>query len=99
MDKLSPEFFGILFSCPTCIGFWVGVLWSNLLYPIVDTNTFVYNSIILISFIHGCFGSFLGWTANLITQILDEYLTNIQLKNEIIVNNPLEVAKKLLTED
>lgn len=99
MDKLSPEFFGVLFSCPTCVGFWIGVIWCNLFYPFIDINVLTYNSIILISFVHGCFGSFFGWTANLITQILEEHLTNIQLKNEIIVNNPLEVAKKLLTED
>lgn len=99
MDKVSPNFFGVLFSCPTCMGFWVGVIWCKFGYSVISLNTLNLHSIYFLFFLHGCFGSFLGWTANLLTSILDEYLTGIQLKHEIIVNDPLKIAREILNEE
>lgn len=103
LDRVSPKFFGLLFNCPTCMGFWVGVLLSTLcpLIQISELNfnfdNVVLNNIVLL-FLHGCFTSCICWLVNLLTTYVDNITTSVELKNEIIVENPLEVAKAILNE-
>lgn len=104
LDKVSPSFFGLLFNCPTCMGFWVGVVFS-IFSPLIQTYdlnfnfnfpTFNYGIVI---FLHGCFTSCICWLVNLFTVYVDGVTTNIELKNEIIVENPLDTAKAILNEN
>jgi len=56
LDKLRPKegFFGELFSCPMCTGFWVGVfLWGTNDY----TELFSYDFSLLTGFFLGCLSS------------------------------------------
>ena len=104
LDRISPKFFGLLFSCPTCMGFWVGVMFSSL-FPMIQIyelnfnfNWPIINNVIII-FLHGCFTSCICWIVNLITVYVDGVTTTVELKNEIIVENPLDTAKAILNED
>jgi hypothetical protein len=100
-ERISPNFFGVLFGCPTCMGFWVGIILS-LLFPLIQISEinsyFGWTAIYWLIFMHGCFSSFINWTWNLLVTYLDAITTKKELENELIIANPLEVAKELLTE-
>lgn len=100
-NRVSPDFFGVLFGCPTCMGFWVGVVLSTFfpLLQISEINSyFGWDYVPMFIFFHGCFSSFINWTWNLLTSYLDIVTTKKELEIELIMANPLEVAKELLTE-
>lgn len=104
LDRVSPNFFGLLFSCPTCMGFWVGVLLS-IFCPLIQISEVFFNfdnanlNNFVLLFLHGCFTSCICWLVNLLTTYVDNVTTFIELKNEIIVENPLDVAKAILKEE
>ncbi len=61
IDKIS-HFLGSLFSCPMCMGFWVGVFWSAMnlsptLLFLEEVNYINYVKYI----IDGCIGSSIAW--------------------------------------
>lgn len=105
MDRISPNFFGILFSCPTCMGFWVGVVVSTF-FAIIQTyeinGLFINNEGIiknaLVLLLHGALSSFFCWITNLFTTYMENISLTVELKNEAIAENPLEVAKQILLE-
>lgn len=44
-DRISPNFFGILFSCPQCFGFWSPIILSGIIgftYSVSFINTELY---------------------------------------------------------
>jgi len=107
MDVVSPNFFGVLFNCPTCMGFWIGIL-TSLFIPIIQISEinsyfdFLNSDWVKISvalLFQGAISSCLNWIANVLMTYLDVISTQVELKNELLVSNPLEVAKQLLTED
>lgn len=105
LDVVSPNFFGVLFGCPTCMGFWVGLIVS-IFFPMIKISEvnfdFVSNTTIqyaILWFMHGAFCSACNWLTNMVTTYVDAVTTNIELKNELIVNNPLEIAKQILSEE
>lgn len=107
MDVVSPNFFGVLFGCPTCMGFWVGILVSIFL-PVVEISEInpYFNfldadwlKIVFALMIQGGVASCLNWITNMLITYVDVISTHAELKNELLVANPLDVAKQLLTED
>lgn len=75
-NNIRPKegFFGKLFKCPMCTGFWVGVFINILLYIL---NKDLFNSIILGSFLSGCISS---GTSYLISRLVDDDGITIKLK-------------------
>lgn len=65
IKKISPKFFGVLFSCPMCMSFWVGVFLSYLfISPITiyfNTNNIIINNEYFITFLDACFSSGIVW--------------------------------------
>lgn len=55
-NKIRPKegFFGALFKCTMCTGFWVGVFVNICLFIL---NKDIFNSIIIGSFLSGCISS------------------------------------------
>lgn len=103
-NRISPDFFGVLFSCPTCTGFWVGYLLS-IVFPIIQISEIngyfnISNSfkIFILLFLHGTFSSTINWIVNTLITWLDGEITKTEIKNEIMVENPLEVARQLLMD-
>lgn len=43
MEKISPNFFGQLFTCPLCFGTWVGFILTIILSVFNEPNLFVDN--------------------------------------------------------
>ena len=107
MDVLSPKFFGVLFGCPTCMGFWVGIFISifipiiqiSEINPYFDFLNANWLKIVFALMIQGGIASCLNWITNVLMTYLDVISTHAELKNELLVANPLDVAKQLLTED
>jgi hypothetical protein len=83
MNKWSPKFFGILFSCPTCFGFWVGVLSYTLGINISNLN---YNPHIML-FIQGGYISAVSYIMNVVTSMCNEVTTTHEINNELTINN------------
>jgi hypothetical protein len=103
-ERFSPNFFGVLFSCPTCTGFWVGYLLA-LVFPVIQIseisgyfNTSNSLKIFVLLFLHGSFSSAINWIVNTLITWLDGEITKTEIKNEIMVENPLEVARQLLMD-
>jgi hypothetical protein len=101
----SPDFFGVLVGCPTCMGFWVGVFLS-LFFPIVQiydlSSEIITNSTVklfALFFLHGCFSSAINWITHLFVTYLDVKTTHVEIKSQLIIENPLEIAKQILTEN
>jgi len=59
-------FFGKLFKCTMCTGFWVGIIVNLLMFLI---NKDIFNSILLGSFLSGCISS---GTSYLLSRIVDD---------------------------
>lgn len=106
-NKISPNFFGVLFECPTCTGFWVGIFVS-LFFPLFQISEFnsyfeIFNSLFIkiffAIFLHGCISSFFNWITNVVITYIDVITTETELKNEIIISNPLDIAKQILNEN
>ena len=49
-------------------------------------------------FLHGTFSSTINWIVNTLITWLDGEITKTEIKNEIMVENPLEVARQLLMD-
>lgn len=107
MDVVSPNFLGILFNCPTCMGFWVGIFVS-IFFPIIqisEINSYFeflnsyWIKLFIAILLQGGIASCLNWIINVLITYVDGISTQIELKNELLVNNPLEVAKQILSED
>lgn len=105
VTNYSPDFWGVLVTCPTCMGFWVG-LFISLFFPLLQisdlSDFFIQNTNVKVAFlflIHGSFSSGINWIIHLLISNLDAKTTQIELKNELIIENPLEIAKQILTDN
>lgn len=96
MDSVSPNFFGILFSCPACMGFWVGVILQAIIGNII---TLEQNYYVLICLVHGAISSGWCWIVHILVSYVDEKTTYIQLQQELLINNPLDIAKQIISEN
>lgn len=43
MEKINPNFLGMLFTCPLCFGTWVGFILTAILSAFNEPNMFVHN--------------------------------------------------------
>lgn len=103
VDGVSPNFWGVLVSCPTCMGFWVGCLVSSIFpflqtYEIPFTFTNENAKIFLTIFLHGAFSSCLNWLTHLLTTIIESKTLTYDLRNEIIADDPISIAKQILND-
>lgn len=39
---INNEFFYTLFSCPQCLSFWCGILFSLFMWPLMNVSTYVF---------------------------------------------------------
>jgi hypothetical protein len=75
MEKVSPDFFGVLFNCMMCTGYWSGVIGYWLFYVcefdlMVNTTPVWYNHI-GVAFIFGCVASGTSWAIKTVLSYLE----------------------------
>lgn len=85
------------------MGFWVGLLVSIALpfvqmYELNFTFTNENAKIFFTIFLHGGFASALNWITHLFTTIIESKTLTYDLRNEIIVDDPLKIAKQILND-
>ena len=75
-EKIRPKqgFFGKLFKCTMCTGFWSGIFINILLFIL---NKDLFNSIILGSFLSGCISS---GSSYVLSKLVDDDGITIKLK-------------------
>jgi hypothetical protein len=65
IKKINPNFFGVLFSCPMCMSFWVGVFLSlTFISPITlyfNTDDIIINNQYYLTFLDACLSSGIVW--------------------------------------
>jgi len=91
MQKKSEDFFGVLFTCPTCMGFWVGVFICLFLFqPIVLTNW------LSSAFVSGCIASGFSTFTFAMLSLIDskQELNEVQTIVAGLTVNDLESGKK-----
>lgn len=92
-EKYSPNFFGILFSCPTCFGFWVGIIFTVLnLIPDIGLQCNFYSLILYI----GSVSSGINWLTHLLVDLIEERIYSSQLKRE---QSLIEIEKIQMLND
>lgn len=72
----SPNFLGVLFSCPKCMGFWVGIILSLTFYSPVSNlgvDNILFNSELWPIFLDGCLGSGTTWLIYNVAEALEVY--------------------------
>jgi hypothetical protein len=83
-DNVSPNFFGILFSCMICWPFWNGVLGSYLIWsPTIDYGVvthgvsvfglFEFPKEVVATFLDGCLTSGTVWLIHTIQETLERH--------------------------
>jgi hypothetical protein len=73
-SKISPNFFGKLFSCPMCLSTWVGALLSTVLSLFGYSTPFTeygITSLPLIIFFDSCFSSGCVWIIHNIEEMTE----------------------------
>jgi hypothetical protein len=70
-NRVSPNFFGDLFTCMICLPFWVGVILSSFIFSISD-NYLGINSVVLSSFIDACLTSGGVWLIHTIQEKIEK---------------------------
>lgn len=102
--KFSPNFWYKLFTCFMCLGFWSGILLTNVLFsPIKQLNLvvdfdvfglFVIPAKYIIIFFDGCLSSSVCWLINTIQEFLERGFVKGITEIKIIKDNP-EIEKEM----
>jgi len=110
MDRINPNFLGILFSCVMCTGFWIGLFLSILLNPVfpfmlafIPFKQFIVMkvAIYLISMVLcGALASGSCWTIDTIVQYMDTQtelaeLEKLKIKYDMLLKSDSESGKAL----
>ena len=69
--RVSPNFFGELFTCMICLPFWVGVLLSLFVFSVSSTYLDI-NSTILSTFVDACLTSGGVWLIHTLQEKLEK---------------------------
>jgi len=69
--RVSPNFFGELFTCMICLPFWVGVLLSLFVFSVSSTYLDI-NSTILSAFVDACLTSGGVWLIHTLQEKLEK---------------------------
>lgn len=93
-ERISPNFWGVLVGCPTCMGFWIGVVLWFVGYGPSDSFD-KYNDVYQI-YLYGCLSSAINWLIHECLDYLHEKTALLTMKREQMLLN-LEIdTKKLL---
>lgn len=110
-EKLYDNFFGLLITCPLCVGFWVGVIQSlvfgsltlSTLSPIVDTSTAflwaqaAFKSLMSIVFDGGLVAG-VAWSLNQVVTLIQSKFTYYDTKELYMQYQMAEDEKELLAK-
>lgn len=108
-DELSKNFFGLLISCPMCVGFWVGVVLSLFVYsPILTTfineKSFIEYSFltflkkILCLLMDGGLISGISWIAHMKLNEIREKIYLHQTENMYLIEKMSKMEENLLNK-
>lgn len=68
--KVSPNFLGILFTCMTCLPFWIGAIISVCFYSPIEHNGFASDYFAV--FLDACLASGLVWFIHTIQEYFEK---------------------------
>lgn len=80
-DRLSPNFFGKLFSCPLCLSTWVGFILSYTFITFgyqTPMSLYGVDNFALIVFLDGCFTSGGVWLIHTIQEFFERAFTSTE---------------------
>jgi hypothetical protein len=86
LNTISPNFFGVLFSCFICLPFWAGFLGSWLIYsPSIDYgivteginffNIFTIPKVVISAFLDGCLTSGAVWLIHSTQEAIERHFS------------------------
>jgi hypothetical protein len=94
-ESVKSNFWGILINCPMCVGFWIGIIQSFVLFPFTYNTFFMSENSDLGTFYEICFtlfckisdGAIIGsvsWSIHSIINVLDKYYDVLDAKEVLL---------------
>ena len=77
--RISPNFFGQIFTCPMCLSFYIGLILS-LIFTYIGVGTpfteYGFNNLFLLIFLDACFTSGIVWLLHTGQEFLERAFAN-----------------------